>query len=364
MHKINFLQTVLGFGVGFGVVVVVGVWLAGGNSEGRVLVWSEEETWARENNQKVLNGEYEVMKPLAVEDSLRYQVEPAVEEYDVYLQVVGDIAPVRMAAIQLYRYGMNYAFENVREVLGKADVLLGNLETPLLEGCPLRDYTMKFCGNPRFASALGKAGFGIVSLANNHSYNYGQSGYEETVGYLERAGLKVAEKDKGVVYELGRKKIGVVVFNDVGESVDYEGLMSEISETKDEVDILVVMPHWGREYTYVPVVDSGKSREPTELARQMIDAGADLIVGAHPHWVQSVEIYKGKVIAYSHGNFVFDQEWSQETKEGVIGHYFFRGDDVVEVFFTPVIIEDWVRPRLASEEEALRVLEKMRSVSR
>jgi poly-gamma-glutamate capsule biosynthesis protein CapA/YwtB (metallophosphatase superfamily) len=94
-----------------------------------------------------------------------------------------------------------------------------------------------------------------------------------------------------------------------------------------------------------------------------IDAGADLIIGNHPHWVQGVEFYKGKCITYAHGNFIFDQMWSQETREGVLGKYVFNADGLVDVQFYPIIIDDYAQARFADAVEADMILQRMKASS-
>ena len=96
--------------------------------------------------------------------------------------------------------------------------------------------------------------------------------------------------------------------------MDFAG---DIQALKRQVDFVIVAFHWGIEYTALP------TQEQRGIAHQAIDAGADLILGNHPHWVQATEKYQGKYITYAHGNFVFDQMWSQETREGVVGKYTF-----------------------------------------
>jgi poly-gamma-glutamate synthesis protein (capsule biosynthesis protein) len=99
------------------------------------------------------------------------------------------------------------------------------------------------------------------------------------------------------------------------------------------------------------------------LGRFTIDSGADLVIGNHPHWIQPVEIYKGKLITYAHGNFVFDQEWSLKTKQGVIGKYTFYGKELADVEFFPVQIENYGQPYFLEEENAKVILDSMKAES-
>ena len=161
----------------------------------------------------------------------------------------------------------------------------------------------------------------------------------------------------------GNKKFGFLGYNDIGSEeqgvswADPDRIEKEIAELKTKVDFVIVQFHWGVEYVYDP------SDRQRELGQKAIDAGADLVIGNHPHWVQGLEIYKDKLITYAHGNFVFDQMWSQETREGVVGVYTFNNRYLESVKYYPVIIEDYVQPRFADEKEARKILEKMRESS-
>ena len=103
--------------------------------------------------------------------------------------------------------------------------------------------------------------------------------------------------------------------------------------------------------------------DPVKIAHMAVDAGADLIIGNHPHWVQGVEMYKGRFIAYAHGNFIFDQMWSRETREGVVGRYTFYGTKLIDVEYRPILIEDYSQPHFVEGQEAESILNRMREAS-
>ena len=118
----------------------------------------------------------------------------------------------------------------------------------------------------------------------------------------------------------------------------YAELRAEIRAAKAQADLLVVMPHWGIEYE-----DRPRDVE-VAAAHAMVEAGADLIIGDHPHWVQSVELYQGAYVIYGIGNFVFDQMWSTETREGSLQRLSFVGSRLVAVRIMPTLIEDFFQP--------------------
>ena len=98
---------------------------------------------------------------------------------------------------------------------------------------------------------------------------------------------------------------------------------------------------------------------PVELGHLMIDSGADFVIGNHPHWVQGVEIYKGKLITYAHGNFIFDQTWSEETQEGVVGTYTFYDKQLISVHYTPIKVDIKYQPYFVTGEVADNILKRM-----
>lgn len=286
-------------------------------------------------------------------------------ENAVLLRAVGDVAPVRVADMQLRKKGMAYAFSGVGDIFAQDDLTLINLETPVIEECPVSNDGMVFCALPAFVGAMRDAGIEFVGLANNHSGNYGEKGMEETLRHLEEGGL-LPITDNGLVFATVKGTVfGVLAVNGVtNKGIDRSVVQGLLERAREQADVVVVYVHWGAEYTVEPKVAAGVATDdPKEIGRWMIDEGADLIIGAHPHVVQGVEKYNDGFIAYSHGNFIFDQEWSRETKEGVIGNYVFREKKLVDVYFTPVVIEDWVRPRFADEAESERILSRMRNAS-
>ena len=112
----------------------------------------------------------------------------------------------------------------------------------------------------------------------------------------------------------------------------------------------VVSFHWGKEYELLPVAGPGIAPDnPKEIGHLAIDDGADLVIGNHPHWVQPVEIYNGHLITYAHGNFIFDQMWSQETREGMVGRYTFYGTRLIRVDYRPLVIDNYAQPRWLDE---------------
>ena len=159
-------------------------------------------------------------------------------------------------------------------------------------------------------------------------------------------------------------RFGFLAFNGVGEAIDREAMVARIALARSQVDVLAVAYHWGVEYEALPRAAPGLAPDdPVEIAHLAVDAGADLILGNHPHWVQAIELYGDGLIVYAHGNFIFDQMWSYETRIGVIGRYTFYDDVLLRAEFMPVLIENYARPRPLEGEEGQAVLEGMREAS-
>jgi poly-gamma-glutamate synthesis protein (capsule biosynthesis protein) len=159
-------------------------------------------------------------------------------------------------------------------------------------------------------------------------------------------------------------RFGFLAFNGVGERIDRQAMAAQIQALRPQVDVLMVAVHWGAEYVRVPQTAPGVADDdPIEIAHLAIDSGADVVIGNHPHWVQAVELYQGKLIAYAHGNFIFDQMWSYETRVGVVGRYTFYDKLLVGVDFVPVLSQDYAQPVPMQGAEAQAVLVAMQAAS-
>ncbi len=250
------------------------------------------------------------------------------------------------------------------EVLREADLTLINLEAPLIANCPAHWDGFQFCGQPGFVEALVEAGVDVAGLENNHIGNYGPDGVVATVALLHEHGIDHADRRTLAVRDVRGLRFGFLAFNGVGERIDRAAMAATIGEAAEQVDVLVVAIHWGQEYVAVPQAAPGVAPDdPVAIAHLAIDAGAGLVIGNHPHWVQAVELYDGKLIAYAHGNFIFDQMWSLPTRQGVVGRYTFYDDRLVRVEYLPVLIEDSAQPRFVAGEEAQAILDRMYEAS-
>jgi hypothetical protein len=279
----------------------------------------------------------------------------------------GDVIPARHVDVTIRRMNDDFMYPvaATKDITRDADITVINLEAPLIADCPYHDEGFTFCGRPGFVPSLVAAGVDVVTMENNHITNYGPDGFNETAHHLEDAGIKWADRDTPAIVDVRGLKFGFVAFNGVGEAIDRAAMQAKIAGLRPKVDVLAVAFHWGKEYVSQPEVAPGVADDqPTEIAHLAVDAGADLVIGNHPHWVQGVEIYKGKYIAYALGNFIFDQMWSYDTRLSVVGKYTFYDKQLIGVRYMPMLIENFAQPRPLEGAEGQAVLDGMAQASR
>jgi len=282
------------------------------------------------------------------------------------LIATGDVIPARYTDVTIRERGDDFLYPvaATKDITSGGDLTVVNLEAPLVEGCPYHDEGLIFCGRPGFVAALQAAGVDIATLENNHIGNYGQAGIDETVIHLDGANIRWADRDSPAIAGVRGLDFGFLGFNGVEYPLDREAMIAQIRALRPRVDVLVVAVHWGAEYVSIPqAVPPVANDDPVEIGHLAVDAGADLIIGNHPHWVQAVEVHKGKLIAYAHGNFIFDQMWSYETRVGVIGKYTFYDEILVGVEYIPTLIQDYAQPVPLEGAERQAVLDGMKAAS-
>lgn len=277
------------------------------------------------------------------------------------LIATGDVIPARVVNIQATKYrNFKWPYEQTADILRDADITFINLETPLIKNCPLVNDGMKFCGDEKNIEGLVFAGVDIASLANNHASNYDINAVASTADLLNSNGILVTGIDGPVYENIKGLTFAFLGYNDISKiqlgmsNAEEDKIQREIAQARQNADIVVVTFHWGAEYRNQP------DERQKYLGHLAIDSGADLVIGNHPHWIQPVEIYKGKLITYAHGNFVFDQEWSLKTKQGVVGKYTFYDNQLVDVEFLPLQIENYGQPYFLTDNAKKAILESMK----
>lgn len=198
-------------------------------------------------------------------------------------------------------YGSAYFFQNVKDVFEKDDLTIINMEGTLTDLTTRKDKQFAFKGDPEYVKVLTNGAVEAANMANNHSYDYGEESFKDTVNILEKNKIRTFGDDETVIIPV--KGVNVGIFG-IYELDDHEERIPQVKSDiaklkKDGADIIVAVFHWGNELERVP------DDNQVMLAHLAIDEGADVVVGHHPHVLQGIDTYKGKTIAYSLGNFCF-----------------------------------------------------------
>lgn len=248
---------------------------------------------------------------------------PINEKKPIKLLFVGDIMldrHIREAAAK--QKSPCFPFTQLTEFLNSFDAVVGNNEGAITNNISLSVHTLPeernnfmFTFDPGVLECYIKNNIQIVSLGNNHSLNFGKEGIGQTVQNLQTAGIAffgnpVDENQNAVIKKINNQLIAFVSYNYAFGSKP-EVVNAQIAALRKTADSVIVYAHWGAEY-----VQTANAMQRS-LGRSFIDSGADLVIGTHPHVIQDEEVYKGKYIFYSLGNFIFDQYFSEETKRGM-----------------------------------------------
>jgi poly-gamma-glutamate capsule biosynthesis protein CapA/YwtB (metallophosphatase superfamily) len=293
---------------------------------------------------------------------------------DVTMVFGGDVMLGRAVRDQIVKVGKNdgtWATSKVAEVFRNAQLAFVNLESPFAPGAAL-GYSLVFRADPAHITALTRAGIDVVSFANNHSRNQGVLGIQTTLSLLKKnsiapagAGLSSSEAYAPRYLRAGEQPVAVLAYtyNEKAPTsprskptiagMDIGRMQSAVKAAKATGAFVIVSMHAGTEYTLT------RTSQQTRFAHAAIDAGADLIVGAHPHWAQTLEKYRGKPILYSLGNLVFDQPWSVETQQGAVAVVTVRDGKVAQVQLKIVKIDRAAQPRWMTPAEAAPVLKRI-----
>ncbi len=262
------------------------------------------------------------------------------------LLFVGDIMLSRKVGSLIAAYNdPGFPFVHISSTLRAADLTFGNLENPISNRGANQGSIYSFRANPKVTEGLQSSGFDVLSVANNHIFDWGREALVDTLDILRAhgiepigAGRNLVEANGPYIKKVGDAKIAFFARTPlypksltattstpgVGK-FDVSEMKQMISDSRKEVDLVVMSLHWGEEYK----THSNESQR--QMAHEFIDAGAHLIIGHHPHVVQELEQYKGGWIIYSLGNFVFDQDFSKETMEGEMLEVTLRGTQIEKV---------------------------------
>jgi len=288
------------------------------------------------------------------------------------LTAVGDIIPGRHVAEAMAKHGTDYPFAPAVPLVQGSDVTVGDLECPLTDRFKPPYEGMTFSAPTKTVGGLQLLGLNVVTLANNHSTNFGLGPFTDTLKVLKAGGIKYAgggynfnEAHQPAVVEAKGVKFAFLSYNSIEGSIDatsdsagvawirmppfnpdnpqdVQRVEDDIRKAKQQADVVIPCFHWSEEYKYHP------NPSMVQLAHKACDAGADMVIGQHPHTVQSIEYYKGKFVAYSLGNFIFDQrhvdingvDVGEQTRKGFVLRCGFLRNRLATLELLPYRIND------------------------
>ncbi len=292
---------------------------------------------------------------------------PTVEESQpIRIVLVGDIMLDRGVKYMIEKEGredFKFSFAKIADYFKKADLVFGNLEGVISDKGTKVGNIYSFRADPKAIEGLISTGFNVLSIANNHALDYGREALEDCLGKLDRAGINyvgagLTEKEafSPLIKEINGVKIAFLAYTDLGPDTwratkdnsgvawisqgDIEKIKQDIRSAKEKSNILIVSLHSGEEYQATP------SQSQIDFSKMAIDAGADLLVGHHPHVVQPNERYQNGWIFYNLGNFIFDQGFSEETMKGQIVEVLIENSKVKKVILREIKMNNYFQPLL------------------
>jgi len=288
----------------------------------------------------------------------------------------GDIMLSRWVAKRINQYGIDYPFKNLSDYLQKADLTVGNLESPASESGPYETAagTMSFRYDPKITPELKKTGFDIFNLANNHFGNAGKQGMEFTMKNLIDnnieyfgAGENSEKSREPLIKEINGIKFTFLGYSDSsitpssyeakenspGLNLDsIEKMQEDVKNAKSKADYIIVSMHLGTEYQNKP------NQKQINFAQKAIDTGADFIYGHHPHVIQTIDFIDNKPVFYSLGNFIFDQ-YQPNTRQGLVVSTKFVYNQLVEIELKSVEITNFAQPNWENQSQIDKILKRI-----
>lgn len=304
---------------------------------------------------------------------------PPVQAEEIIINAVGDVMLAGRWAASIRNNGYDFPFRGVAAELKTGDITIANLESPIARnGSEFTGKKFRFRAEPELAGALNRSGINLVTLANNHTMDFGGPALMETMQNLESAGIawigageNLAEARKMALYTIKGKKIAFLGYSLTqpveffagksrpGTAPGFEKIFVEdISRARQEADYVIVSFHWGTE---------GRSDiQPYQrtVAHKAIDAGADVIIGHHPHVLRGIERYKTGIVFYSLGNFTFASKGKSAEAGAMVRLRFSEGKREAELLPLDVLHRRvGFQPQLVSGKQAVRIIERLNRLS-
>lgn len=284
----------------------------------------------------------------------------------IILMFVGDVMLDRGIEYMVKKQGggdWQFLFSEIIGELKKADFLVGNLESVVSDKGTKVGSIYSFRAEPESLEVLLWTGFDLVSVANNHIFDYGREAMEDSWQRLIDVGIDYIgggfshhEAHRPAIKEIGGNRIAFLAYNNQGAEFWQatkerlgiawlnEESLKDIGNAKNQADLVIVLVHWGDEYQTKP------NQSQQGWAQAMMASGADLIIGHHPHVVQPVEKINQSWVAYSLGNFIFDQAFDEKTKKGLLLEVAVKDGKIDKVIPQELSFNQFFQPRLASDE--------------
>jgi poly-gamma-glutamate capsule biosynthesis protein CapA/YwtB (metallophosphatase superfamily) len=307
----------------------------------------------------------------------------------IVISAVGDVMLSRRVGKMMETLGNDYPFGDVKGVFSKSDLVVANLESPIgVTGRPIPNKMIWFRAKPQAAEALKDAGIDVVCLANNHILDYDTENLLETMDILDQAqigyfgaGRNLEEARRPLIVNVNGIRVAFLGYSEFARPglywstayrrsfdatpttpgcapLDPDYIKEDIAKVKSQSDVVMVMVHWGAEDTNVPLPFIEDQRK---IAKLILESGADVLLGTHPHALQGLEVIGDGLCAYSLGNFVMDQK-REIQKESMILDMYISMSGLSGINVHPVYIDD-CRPRVLEGKPALDLLSKLRDIS-
>ncbi len=270
--------------------------------------------------------------------------------------LAGDIFLARGVEEKIVKFGMDYPYERIKGIFLKSDIAFANLECPLTNSnrASIKSKKYIFKEDQKNAFAIKKAGINVLSIANNHTMDYGSKGLRDTMDALKEAGILYSggggnreEAHRPVFIDKAGIKVGFLSYSEFPPEgyfhfdekadvsfLDNENMGKEIKAAKKQCDWLIVSFHWGKEF------HTSRSESQKLTAHQAVDSGADFVVGHHPHVLQEVEKYKDRLIFYSLGNLTFDKTEPEGVTRSAVVRLELTNKKIVRYNMIPIEIAD------------------------
>ena len=323
----------------------------------------------------------QLLNQLATEIGKRSVVPPP---DPIILRATGDIIPARCAYAKQRDYGdFRHAFLEVGPWLAQADITVGSLDAALSDaGVPFGCVdTFSLMAPAASVEGLAYSGFDVITVATNHVKDCGQAAcgdqaFFDTLANLRANGIEpvgggadLAEARKPAILTVDGVRFAFLGYDEIAPyyhaepgvpgtaPLDEASVREDVAAAAQQADVVIVLPQWGVEYTADPTFAQ------QALAAAAVEAGAGMVIGNHPHWVEAAEVIDGAFVAYALGNFVFDQDWSVETQQGVVLEAAFHGAQLKGTEYYPIRILDEHQPVFAGPEEARQILDRIWTAS-